>query len=171
MTDQLPNRAIDNDALEKETMRRVIWRILPFLVVSYLVSIIDRGNIGMAALQMNEDLGLSKAAFGFASSLYFVAYFIFEVPSNLAMQKVGARLWIPRIMISWGVVSMCMALVQNTTPLTSSVFYWALPKRAFFRAWYSILPGGSRHATVRVLLPLLWWPFRWLTLSAHRFQG
>ena len=104
MTDQLPNRATDNDALEKETMRRVIWRILPFLVVSYLVSIIDRGNIGMAALQMNEDLGLSKAAFGFASSLYFVAYFIFEVPSNLAMQKVGARLWLPRIMISWGVV-------------------------------------------------------------------
>lgn len=88
MTDQLPNRANDNDALEKETMRRVIWRILPFLVVSYLVSIIDRGNIGMAALQMNEDLGLSKAAFGFASSLYFVAYFIFEVPSNLAMQKI-----------------------------------------------------------------------------------
>ena len=65
----------------------------------------------MASLQMNEDLGLSKAAFGFASSLYFVAYFLFEVPSSLAMQKVGARLWIPRIMISWGIVSMGMALV------------------------------------------------------------
>ncbi|HCI4632456.1 TPA: MFS transporter, partial [Klebsiella quasipneumoniae subsp. similipneumoniae] len=142
MTDQLPNRATDNDALEKETMRRVIWRILPFLVVSYLVSIIDRGNIGMAALQMNEDLGLSKAAFGFASSLYFVAYFIFEVPSNLAMQKVGARLWIPRIMISWGVVSMCMALVQNTTSLYIVRFLLGAAEAGFF-------PG--------VVLYLTWW--------------
>ena len=95
---------INNVALEKETMRRVTLRILPFLMVCYLVAIIDRGNIGMAALQMNEDLGLSATAFGFASSLYFVAYFLFEVPSNLAMQKVGARLWIPRIMITWGIV-------------------------------------------------------------------
>ncbi|WJV39780.1 MFS transporter [Raoultella terrigena] len=142
MTDQLPNSAIDNDALEKETMRRVIWRILPFLVVSYLVSIIDRGNIGMAALQMNEDLGLSKAAFGFASSLYFVAYFIFEVPSNLAMQKVGARLWLPRIMISWGVVSMCMALVQNTTSLYIVRFLLGAAEAGFF-------PG--------VVLYLTWW--------------
>ena len=142
MTDQLPNRATDNDALEKETMRRVIWRILPFLVVSYLVSIIDRGNIGMAALQMNEDLGLSKAAFGFASSLYFVAYFIFEVPSNLAMQKVGARLWLPRIMISWGVVSMCMALVQNTTSLYIVRFLLGAAEAGFF-------PG--------VVLYLTWW--------------
>ncbi|MBJ3590082.1 MFS transporter [Salmonella enterica subsp. enterica serovar Saintpaul] len=142
MTDRLPNSAIDNDALEKETMRRVIWRILPFLVVSYLVSIIDRGNIGMAALQMNEDLGLSKAAFGFASSLYFVAYFIFEVPSNLAMQKVGARLWLPRIMISWGVVSMCMALVQNTTSLYIVRFLLGAAEAGFF-------PG--------VVLYLTWW--------------
>lgn len=142
MTDQSPNSAIDNDALEKETMRRVIWRILPFLVVSYLVSIIDRGNIGMAALQMNEDLGLSKAALGFASSLYFVAYFIFEVPSNLAMQKVGARLWLPRIMISWGVVSMCMALVQNTTSLYIVRFLLGAAEAGFF-------PG--------VVLYLTWW--------------
>ncbi|WP_316513649.1 MFS transporter [Klebsiella aerogenes] len=142
MTEQSPNSAIDNDALEKETMRRVIWRILPFLVVSYLVSIIDRGNIGMAALQMNEDLGLSKAAFGFASSLYFVAYFIFEVPSNLAMQKVGARLWLPRIMISWGVVSMCMALVQNTTSLYIVRFLLGAAEAGFF-------PG--------VVLYLTWW--------------
>lgn len=142
MTDQLPNSAIDNDALEKDTMRRVIWRILPFLIVSYLVSIIDRGNIGMAALQMNEDLGLSKAAFGFASSLYFVAYFIFEVPSNLAMQKVGARLWLPRIMISWGVVSMCMALVQNTTTLYIVRFLLGAAEAGFF-------PG--------VVLYLTWW--------------
>ncbi len=142
MTEQLHNSATCNEALEKETMRRVIWRILPFLVVSYLVSIIDRGNIGMASLQMNQDLGLSKAAFGFASSLYFVAYFLFEVPSNLAMQKVGARLWIPRIMISWGLVSMCMALVQNTTSLYIVRFLLGAAEAGFF-------PG--------VVLYLTWW--------------
>ncbi|MBS0970705.1 MFS transporter [Chimaeribacter arupi] len=141
MTEQNLKRA-HATALERETMRRVIWRILPFLVVSYLVSIIDRGNIGMAALQMSSDLGLSKAAFGFASSLYFVAYFIFEVPSNLAMQKVGARLWIPRIMISWGIVSMCMALVESSTSLYVLRFLLGAAEAGFF-------PG--------VVLYLTWW--------------
>jgi len=129
-------------ALERDTMRRVIWRILPFLIVSYLISIIDRGNIGMAALQMNEDLGLTKAAFGFASSLFFVAYFLFEVPSNLAMQKVGARLWIPRIMISWGIISMCMALVESATSLYVLRFLLGAAEAGFF-------PG--------VVLYLTWW--------------
>lgn len=142
MTEQSLKHDADSAALEQETMRRVIWRILPFLIVSYLVSIIDRGNIGMASLQMNQDLGLSKAAFGFASSLYFVAYFLFEVPSNLAMQKVGARLWIPRIMISWGIVSMCMALVQNSTSLYIVRFLLGAAEAGFF-------PG--------VVLYLTWW--------------
>lgn len=141
MTQSLLNQA-PVIALERETMRRVIWRILPFLVVSYLISIIDRGNIGMAALQMNEDLGLTKAAFGFASSLYFVAYFLFEVPSNLAMQKVGARLWIPRIMISWGIVSMCMALVETSASLYVLRFLLGAAEAGFF-------PG--------VVLYLTWW--------------
>lgn len=142
MTEHIRNGTAATEDIERETMRKVIWRILPFLIVSYLVSIIDRGNIGMASLQMNEDLGLSKAAFGFASSLYFVAYFLFEVPSNLAMQKVGARLWIPRIMISWGVVSMCMALVQNTTSLYIVRFLLGAAEAGFF-------PG--------VVLFLTWW--------------
>lgn len=142
MTEQTRYGATTSEGIEKETMRKVIWRILPFLIVSYLISIIDRGNIGMASLQMNEDLGLSKAAFGFASSLYFVAYFLFEVPSNLAMQKVGARLWIPRIMISWGVVSMCMSLVQNTTSLYIVRFLLGAAEAGFF-------PG--------VVLYLTWW--------------
>lgn len=142
MTEHLRNGATATEDIERETMRKVIWRILPFLIVSYLVSIIDRGNIGMASLQMNEDLGLSKAAFGFASSLYFVAYFLFEVPSNLAMQKVGARLWIPRIMISWGIVSMCMSLVQNTTSLYIVRFLLGAAEAGFF-------PG--------VVLYLTWW--------------
>ena len=89
-------------AIERETMRKVAWRLLPFLTLCYVIAIIDRGNIGMASLQMNEDLGLTATAFGFASSLFFFAYFLFEVPSNLAMQKFGAKVLIARIMVTWG---------------------------------------------------------------------
>jgi MFS family permease len=133
MTEHLRNGATATEDIERDDAEGDL-AYSPFLIVSYLVSIIDRGNIGMASLQMNEDLGLSKAAFGFASSLYFVAYFLFEVPSNLAMQKVGARLWIPRIMISWGIVSMGMALVQNTTSLYIVRFLLGAAEAGFFPA-------------------------------------
>lgn len=123
----------------------------------------------MASLQMNEDLGLSKAAFGFASSLYFMAYFLFEVPSNTAMQKVGARLWIPRIMISWGIVSMCMSTVQNTTSLYIVRFLLGAAEAGFFPGVVLYLTGGSRPATAHALLRHLWSPSRSLTSSAPRF--
>lgn len=118
--------------LEKQTVRRVVWRILPFLIVCYLIAIIDRGNIGMASLQMNEDLGLSKAVFGLASSLFFVGYFLFEVPSNLAMQKIGAKIWISRIMISWGIVSVCTAFVQSSEMLYVLRFLLGAAEAGFF---------------------------------------
>lgn len=137
MTEHIRNGTAATEDIERETMRKVIWRILPFLIVSYLVSIIDRGNIGMASLQMNEDLGLSKAAFGFASSLYFVAYFLFEVPSNLAMQKVGARLWIPRIMISWGGYPCVWHWYKTRRRFISCVFCWVPRRRASSPASYS----------------------------------
>ncbi|QDY43775.1 MFS transporter [Candidatus Pantoea soli] len=128
--------------IEQQTVRRVTWRILPFLVVCYLFAIIDRGNIGMASLQMNEDLGLSKAVFGLASSLFFVGYFLFEVPSNLAMQKVGARIWISRIMITWGIVSVCTAFVESAQMLYVLRFLLGAAEAGFF-------PG--------VILYLTWW--------------
>ncbi|WP_313384595.1 MFS transporter [Pantoea sp.] len=118
--------------LERETVRRVVWRILPFLIVCYLIAIIDRGNIGMASLQMNEDLGLSKAIFGLASSLFFVGYFLFEVPSNLAMQKVGAKIWISRIMITWGIVSVCTAFVESSEMLYLLRFLLGAAEAGFF---------------------------------------
>ncbi len=101
------------DALERSTMRRVAWRLLPFLIICYLIAIIDRGNIGMASLQMNADLNLTAKVFGFASSLFFFAYFLVEVPSNLAMQRYGARIWIARIMITWGIISALFAFVET----------------------------------------------------------
>jgi MFS transporter, ACS family, tartrate transporter len=97
--------------LERTTMRRVTWRIVPFLMVCYFIAFVDRVNAGFAALHMNQDIGLTAAMFGLGGGLFYISYVIFEVPSNLAMQKVGARLWISRIMVSWGLVSAAMAFV------------------------------------------------------------
>jgi MFS family permease len=113
---------LDTTRLEADTMRKVAWRLVPFLMVCYLLALIDRGNIGMASLQMNDDLGLTKKIFGFAGSLFFFSYFLFEVPSNLALQKFGARKWIARIMVTWGLVSACTAFVQGQNSLFAMRF-------------------------------------------------
>jgi ACS family tartrate transporter-like MFS transporter len=118
--------------LERKTMHRVAWRLLPFLILCYLIAIIDRGNIGMASLQMNEDLALSAKVFGFASSLFFFAYFLVEVPSNLAMQKFGARIWIARIMITWGLISAGTAFVQGANSLYVMRFLLGAAEAGFF---------------------------------------
>ncbi|WNW09832.1 MFS transporter [Pseudomonas sp. DTU_2021_1001937_2_SI_NGA_ILE_001] len=118
--------------LERSTMRRVTWRLLPFLIVCYLIAIIDRGNIGMASLQMNQDLALSAKVFGFASSLFFFAYFLVEVPSNLALQKFGARIWIARIMITWGLISAGTAFVQGAQSLYVMRFLLGAAEAGFF---------------------------------------
>ena len=118
--------------LEKDTMRKVTLRLIPFLMVCYLLAFIDRGNIGMASLQMNHDIGISPKMFGFASSLFFISYFIFEVPSNLALQKFGARQWIARIMVTWGLVSACTALVQGANSLYLLRFLLGAAEAGFF---------------------------------------
>jgi MFS transporter, ACS family, tartrate transporter len=97
--------------IESETIRRVSFRIIPFLMVCYFIAFVDRVNAGFGALHMNQDIGLTAAMFGLGGGLFYVSYVLCEVPSNLAMQKVGARLWIARIMISWGLVSAAMAFV------------------------------------------------------------
>src|SRR5262245_26268331 len=109
--------ATRNYALEKSIMRRVTLRIVPFLMVCYFVSFLDRVNLGFAALQMVEDLHLSSAVFGFGGGIFFVSYFFFEVPSNLLLEKFGARRWIARIMITWGVLAGGMALVKGPQSL------------------------------------------------------
>lgn len=106
--------------------------ITAFLTLCYVIAIIDRGNIGMASLQMNEDLGLTATAFGFASSLFFFAYFLFEVPSNLAMQKFGAKVWIARIMVTWGVITAATAFVESSTSLYIMRFLLGAAEAGFF---------------------------------------
>ncbi|MFC9675728.1 MULTISPECIES: MFS transporter [unclassified Streptomyces] len=100
-------------ARENAVFRKVIRHIVPFLILCYVVSYLDRVNVGFAKLQMSEDLGFSEAAYGLGAGLFFIGYFLFEVPSNLMLQKVGARTWIARIMISWGVVSALFVFVNN----------------------------------------------------------
>jgi MFS family permease len=107
----MQNDHTSETTLEKATMRRVTLRLVPFLMACYFFALLDRVNVGFAALQMNKDLGLSSAVFGLGSSLFFVAYFLVEVPSNLALEKFGARRWIARIMITWGIISAGMAFV------------------------------------------------------------
>lgn len=98
---------------EQHILRRVTLRLVPFLVLCYFLAFIDRINVSVAALTMNRDIGLTQAMFGFGAGLFFVSYFFLEVPSNLILQKVGARRWIARIMVSWGLVSGAMAFVQG----------------------------------------------------------
>ncbi len=91
--------------LGKQTLRKVAWRLIPFVCLLYVLNILDRANVGFARLQMQDDLGLSEATFNLGYGMFYLGYLIFEVPSNLLMRRVGARLWIARIMITWGVIS------------------------------------------------------------------
>lgn len=92
-------------ALEQNTLRKVAWRLVPFVCALYVLNILDRANVGFARLQMQDDLGLSEATFNLGYGMFYVGYLLFEVPSNLLLRRVGARRWIARIMISWGLVS------------------------------------------------------------------
>src|SRR5438094_10265663 len=102
--------AVMDFALVLPIVRR---RVVPFLFLLYIVSYLDRINVGFAALQMNAALGLSASAYGFGAGIFFLSYTLFEVPSNVVLARIGARLWIARIMITWGLVSSSMMLVRG----------------------------------------------------------
>lgn len=101
------------DNIEQSTMKKVNRRLVPFLFLVYCVNFLDRVNVGFAALQMNQELGFSAATYGLGAGIFFMGYFLFEIPSNLALHKVGARIWIARIMLTWGAVAIGMALVNS----------------------------------------------------------
>jgi MFS family permease len=94
-----------SNTIEQSTLRQVAWRIVPFICLLYVLNILDRANVGFARLQMQDDLGLTKAAFDLGYGMFYIGYILFEVPSNLLMRRFGARRWIARIMITWGLVS------------------------------------------------------------------
>ncbi|MDN7179259.1 MFS transporter [Caballeronia sp. SEWSISQ10-4 2] len=113
--------------LENRTLARVTKRLVPFLILCYFIAYLDRVNVGFAALQMNKDLGFSSSAYGFGAGIFFIAYFFFEVPSNLLLEKFGARRWIARIMFTWGILAGAMAFIPDISRWTglsaAHVFY------------------------------------------------
>jgi MFS transporter, ACS family, tartrate transporter len=107
------------EPLEARTIAKVSRRLVPFLIVCYFIAYLDRVNVSFAALTMNQALGISQTAFGFGAGVFFLAYFFFEVPSNLFLERFGARRWIARIMLSWGLLSGSMAFIPSIGALTS----------------------------------------------------
>jgi ACS family tartrate transporter-like MFS transporter len=118
--------------IEQSTMRKVYLRLLPFAVLSYILAYIDRINVSFAGLTMRGDLDMSATAFGFAAGTFYWGYFLFEVPSNVIMEKVGARIWIARIMISWGLVATAMAFVAGETSFYALRFALGVAEAGFF---------------------------------------
>jgi len=149
------------DTREKDTYSKVTWRIIPFFCLCYLAAYLDRINVGLAKLQMAGDLGFSEVVYGLGAGLFFIGYILFEVPSNLLLQKMGARLWIARIMITWGILSGMTMLV--TTPMQFYVvrFLLGVAEAGFFPGvllyltyWYPTRMRSKIMAIFLVGLPL-----------------
>ena len=104
-------------AFKAETIGLITRRLIPFLMLLYLIAYLDRSNISVAALQMNADLGLTSQMYGLGAGLFYVTYIIFEVPSNIILARVGARRWIARIMVTWGLIACGMAFIQSAHQL------------------------------------------------------
>jgi MFS transporter, ACS family, tartrate transporter len=118
--------------IQTRVLRKITWRIVPFIMLLYFVAFIDRVNIGFASLTMNKDIGLSPTVYGFGAGIFFWGYFLFEVPSNIILHKVGARIWIARVMITWGIVSAAMAFVQGPTSFYVLRFLLGVAEAGFF---------------------------------------
>ena len=128
--------------LERQTMARVARRLLPMLMACYFIAYLDRVNVGFASLTMNKALGFSSAVYGFGGGIFFLGYFIFEVPSNVLLSKVGARVWIARILITWGIIAACTAFIVGPLSFYSVRFALGIAEAGFF-------PG--------IILYLTWW--------------
>jgi sugar phosphate permease len=137
--------AIPPSEIALRTLKKITWRLIPFLGFIYLIAYIDRQNISYAKLQMVDDLGLSEYAYGLGASLFFIGYFLFEVPSNIFLQRVGARVWFTRIMVSWGIVTIALAFTK-----TQVIFY-------ILRFLLGACEAGFFPGVLFVLT--LWFPF------------
>ena len=146
---------------QRRTILKISWRLLPLVVVSYLVAYIDRTNVAFAALTMNKDLGFSPYIYGWGAGIFFLGYALFEVPSNVILEKVGARLWIARIMITWGIISGLMALVVGPTSFLTLRFLLGVAEAGFFPGiifyfnyWYPARYRGRVISTLFLALPV-----------------
>lgn len=118
--------------IESAVVKKLNIRIMGFLMICYFISILDRANISVASLTMNEALHFSPAVYGFGASIFFIGYFIFEVPSNIILGKVGAPFWIARIMVTWGIVTICMIFINNSVSFFSMRFLLGVAEAGFY---------------------------------------
>src|SRR5205085_5427565 len=119
-------------SIGERSLRRIRWRLLPFLGLLYVVSYLDRVNVSFAKLTMNTAIGIDDATYAFGAGIFFIGYFIFEVPSNLILERVGARRWIARILVTWGVVSAATAFVAGPTSFAVMRFLLGIAEAGFF---------------------------------------
>jgi MFS transporter, ACS family, tartrate transporter len=135
-----------NVRISAATLRKVSWRLIPFLFVLYVIAWLDRVNVGFAGLEMNADLGFSATVFGFGSGVFFLGYCLFEIPSNIILERVGARLWIARIMVTWGLISVGLMFVRTPAMFYLLRFLLGVAEAGFF-------PGVVYYLS-------LWYPAR-----------
>jgi ACS family tartrate transporter-like MFS transporter len=148
-------------AIERRTIAKVSWRLLPLVALAYCIAYIDRSNISFAALTMNKDLGFSAYIYGWGAGIFFFGYFLFEIPSNLILEKVGARIWIARIMITWGIISGLTALVTGPTSFLVIRFLLGAAEAGFFPGmilyftyWYPSIYRGRVISTLFIAQPV-----------------
>ena len=167
--------------LESAVITRLTWRLMPFLFLLYIVAYLDRINVGFAALQMREELGFNDAVYGLGAGMFFAGYFVFQVPSNLILMRVGPRRWISMLMIVWGIISSATVLVRSAHSFYLLRFLLGLAEAGFFpgmivylKSWF---PAGARARTVARFMtaaPLsgvVGGPISGALLSLHHLAG
>ncbi len=156
-----PQQAAFSAEFEKAVYRKITWRLIPFLFLCYIFAYVDRVNVGFAKLQMQQDLGISDAVYGAGAGIFFIGYFFFEVPCNIALQKIGAKRWLGPIMIVWGIVSACTMLVRTEFQFYAVRFLLGMVESGFFPGvilyltfWYPSKHRAKMVAAFMAAIPL-----------------
>ena len=136
--------------MEESAYSKVTWRLIPYLFVCYIFCFLDRVNVGFAKLQMQQDLGFSDTVYGLAAGIFFISYFIFEIPSNLLLEKVGPRKWIARMMITWGMVSSLTMFANSANTFYICRFLLGFMEAGFFPGIILYLTYWSRRPSVLI---------------------
>lgn len=157
--------------IEKSAIKKLTWHIVPLMILLYFLAFLDRNNMAYAAMALEDSLGLTATAFGFASGIFFIGYFMFEIPSNAGTIKFGPRLWFARILITWGIFATLMGFVETPTELYICRFMLGVCEAGFFPSvvyYFTIFfrqPGGPKFSACSLLSS------RYPTPWVHRFQA
>ncbi|KAB1073670.1 MFS transporter [Methylobacterium planeticum] len=153
---RIPGAAAPPADFVEQTYTKVFWRLVPFLMLCYVIAYLDRVNVGFAKLQMSQQLGFSETVYGLGAGVFFIGYFLFEVPSNVILHRVGARVWIARIMITWGLISGAFLFVNSATSFYIMRFLLGLAEAGFYpgiilytTAWF---PAHRRAKVIAVFM-------------------